>query len=83
MKIHANFAIFLSSMFKPQVLSLNEPSGVNKHSLPYNLVYHMLSQLNKTKEDFSPETRPCLIRSKSLREMLKRRLVVGLINFKY
>ena len=38
MKIHADFAIFLFFMFKPQVLSLSEPSVVNKHSFPCNLV---------------------------------------------
>ena len=40
-------------------------------------------QKNKTKEDFSLETWPLLIGLKSLRKMLKKRLVVGLINFKY
>ena len=38
-----------------------------------------LSCMNKTKEDFSPETRPWLIELKSLREMLKIRLVLGSI----
>ena len=40
-------------------------------------------QKNKTKEDFSLETWPLLIGLKSLRKMLKKRLVVGLINFNY
>ena len=33
---------------------------------------------NKTKEDLSPETRPCVIWEKILRKILKIRLVVGL-----
>ena len=36
---------------------------------------------NKTKEDFSGETRPWLIRLKSLRKMLKIRLAEGYMDY--
>ena len=41
------------------------------------LVLDKYLTLNKTKEDFSPETRPWLKGMKSLRKMLKIRLVEG------
>ena len=47
------------------------------HKERNNEVWFLETDVSKTKEDFSPETRPWLLGLKSLRKMLKIRLVEG------